>query len=179
MKTGASPTAKRLPRNPARRAGYNLAVNAPDHPDVAVLPPVLYAGALLAGGLLQWLWPLPVHGAPGIRLIGIALIGGGAALAIAGARELGRNDTAIDPRRPTTRLVTTGPYRYTRHPLYLSLTLIQAGIALALNALWILLALVPTLAVMSRGVIDREERYMERKFGDEYVRYRRRVRRWL
>lgn len=179
MKPGASLMAQSLPSIPERRAGYNRAVNAPDHPDVVVLPPALYAGGLLAGGLLQWLWPLPVHGAPGIRLIGLTLIVGGAALAIAGARELGRNDTAINPRRPTTRVVTTGPYRYTRHPLYVSLTLIQAGIGLALNSLWILLALVPILAVMSRGVIDREERYMERKFGDEYVRYRRRVRRWL
>jgi protein-S-isoprenylcysteine O-methyltransferase Ste14 len=151
----------------------------PDHPDVVILPPLLYLGALVAGGLLQWLWPLPVHGAPGIRLIGLALIVGGAVLAIAGRRELQRHDTNVDPREPALRVVTSGPYRYTRNPLYLSITIILAGIGLAVNGLWILLALIPTLIVMSRGVIDREERYMERKFGDEYARYRRAVRRWI
>jgi protein-S-isoprenylcysteine O-methyltransferase Ste14 len=85
----------------------------------------------------------------------------------------------VDPREPTTAIVTGGPYRFTRNPLYLSMTLVYAGITALANALPAALLLPAVLAFMRRGVIEREERYLERKFGDEYMDYKARVRRWI
>jgi protein-S-isoprenylcysteine O-methyltransferase Ste14 len=76
-------------------------------------------------------------------------------------------------------MVTEGPFRYTRNPAYLSMAMIYAGISSLANALWAILLLPATLLVVQRGVIEREERYLERKFGEEYLRYKERVHRWL
>ena len=85
----------------------------------------------------------------------------------------------MSPYEPTTALVTEGPYCFTRNPLYLGLTLTYGGISALANALWATLLLPFVLVVMRRGVIDREERYLERAFGEEYIRYKARVRRWI
>lgn len=90
-----------------------------------------------------------------------------------------RAGTNVDPREPTTAIVTGGPYRFTRNPLYVSMTLMYTGISALANALWPMLLLPGVLAVMNKGVIEREERYLERKFGDEYLRYKAGVRRWV
>ena len=87
--------------------------------------------------------------------------------------------TNINPLQPATSLVTTGPFRFSRNPLYLSLTLLFAGLSLILNSLWGLIALAPVLAILHFGVILREERYLEAKFGESYRQYRTQVRRWL
>jgi protein-S-isoprenylcysteine O-methyltransferase Ste14 len=81
--------------------------------------------------------------------------------------------------KPTTALVTEGPFRYSRNPIYLALTLLYVGVALLINALWILLLIVPVLLVIRYGVIAREEAYLTRKFGDTYRQYTARVQRWL
>ena len=83
------------------------------------------------------------------------------------------------PVRPTTALVTSGPYRLTRNPMYVGFALGHAGLALRRRSTWALLMLGPVLAAVDRIVIEREERYLERAFGDEYRRYARQVRRWL
>ena len=90
-----------------------------------------------------------------------------------------RAGTNVDPREPSTAIVTDGPYRFTRNPLYLSMALIYAGIACRANALPAAMLLPGVLAVVQKGVIEREERYLERKFGGEYIRYKGRVRRWI
>ena len=79
----------------------------------------------------------------------------------------------------TTTIVDTGPYRFTRNPIYLGMVLGLLGLTIALNSLWLLLTLVPFALVIRYGVVAREEAYLERKFGDDYRRYRARVRRWL
>ena len=85
----------------------------------------------------------------------------------------------MSPYRPTTTLGTAGPYRYSRNPLYIALTLAYLGAAVVVNTVWPVILLPGLLLVMQWGVISREERYLERRFGDEYRRYRTRVRRWL
>jgi protein-S-isoprenylcysteine O-methyltransferase Ste14 len=90
-----------------------------------------------------------------------------------------RANTSLDPRKPVSRFVTWGPYRYSRNPGYTSLTLIYVGISALVSALWPLLLLPGVLITMQRGVIEREERYLERRFGREYHEYKQRVRRWL
>ena len=90
-----------------------------------------------------------------------------------------RKKTDPRPDRPTTTIVTEGFFRYSRNPLYLSLMLIYSGIAIYANSLW-LIFLLPLLFVgLERGVVLREERYLERKFGDEYLQYKKKVRRWI
>ena len=87
--------------------------------------------------------------------------------------------TLANPYKPVSRMVTDGPFRYTRNPAYLSMTMVYTGIASLANALWASLLLPVALLVIQRGVIEREERYLERKFGEEYLRYKAQVRRWI
>ncbi|MEW6324962.1 MAG: isoprenylcysteine carboxylmethyltransferase family protein [Nitrospirota bacterium] len=112
-------------------------------------------------------------------VLGLSMIGTGVLLAAAGFRAMIRVGTHIDPFKPTTALATDGPFRFTRNPLYLSLTLLYGGIALFVNLPWAMLLLPIVLWMIRRGVIDREERYLEQQFGEDYLRYKRRVRRWL
>lgn len=152
-----------------------------DAPGVIVPPPLLYAGTLLAGLLLQRLLPLTTPGLPRrpAQLAGAALLAAAGTLAFTAFRAMARARTEVNPYRPTTAIVTTGPFRFSRNPIYLSLTLLYLGVTLLFGALWPLLLLAPLLAVMHGGVIAREERYLDGKFGDEYRRFRARVRRWL
>lgn len=149
-----------------------------DSAQVVVIPPPLYAGALAAGLLLHW-WK-PVHPFPSwTRWLGALLLVAAALELIWGRRTLTGAGTNVRPDQPTTTIVTDGPYRYTRNPLYVGLTGVYLGVSLAVNALWPLVLLIPTLLVMQWGVVAREERYLEKKFGETYLAYKRRVRRWL
>ncbi len=141
-------------------------------------PPLIYAVPLVAGLLLNhWRpWPLVPEGAT--LPIGLVLVLLGC-VAVPAIRAFRAARTHPEPWKPTKSLVTVGPYRFTRNPMYLGFTLCYAGIAVCANALWPLLALPVVLGVMQVGVIRREERYLEGLFGDEYRAYRSRVRRWL
>ena len=152
---------------------------APDKPGVAAPPPVVYLGAIVIGAVLDraWRWQLPT-GRWGM-VLGALLIITATVLATAALREFKRAETSPKPHKPTTAIVTSGPFRFTRNPIYVSFTLVQLGIALLAQSGWILALVVPVLAFMRVGVIAREERYLERKFREEYVGYRRRVRRWV
>ena len=101
------------------------------------------------------------------------------ALAAWFARTMHRADATLRTDKPVSRLVQDGPFRYSRNPGYLSLTMLYAGIAILRNALWAILLGPLVLYVIQREVIEREERYLERTFGEEYLAYKRRVRRWV
>jgi protein-S-isoprenylcysteine O-methyltransferase Ste14 len=90
-----------------------------------------------------------------------------------------RAGTNIRPDQPTLALVTDGAFRFSRNPLYLAAAGLYVGVALLVHALWPLVLLIPMLAVLQWGVVAREERYLEAKFGDAYRAYKARVRRWL
>jgi protein-S-isoprenylcysteine O-methyltransferase Ste14 len=96
-----------------------------------------------------------------------------------GDRHLPWAGTRIETNMPTSTIVTSGPYRFSRNPIYLGMLLGQIGLAIAFNTLWILGTLVPFFLVLRYGVVAREEVYLDRKFGDAYRRYVARVRRWL
>ena len=151
----------------------------PDHAEVIGPPPLLYTAALVIGAGLEWFWPTAIGLGWLPLVLGAILILAGLAIALLGALALRRAGTAIPPNRPTTELVTDGPYRWSRNPLYLALTLIYAGVGLIADDLWILMLLVPLLLLIHWGVVVREERYLEAKFGEAYRRYKERVRRWL
>ena len=153
--------------------------NNADNPGVIMPPPFIYAGVLAAGLLANRRFRLPFLPRPLARTIGPLLILGGLAAALLGSRELHRAETNVDPYEPATTVVTGGPYRFTRNPIYVGFTLIYLGISALANALLPVLLLPAVQQLMRRGVIEREERYLERKFGDEYLRYKERVRRWI
>ncbi len=153
--------------------------NPTDSPDVLVFPPLLFGAALALGLLLHWLYPvhpLPVLAA---RLLGGLLLVLSGLMAYSAESVMKRAGTNIRPDRPTLAIVSDGPFRFSRNPLYLALTGLYAGITLLVNALWPLVLLIPVLAVLRWGIIAREERYLEAKFGDTYRTYKARVRRWL
>ena len=151
----------------------------PDTAQVLVLPPLVYGGAFVMGLLLHLMLPLHVLPTTLARGIGVVCILVSFPLALMTLRALSRAHTPIDPMKPTTSLVTEGPFRYSRNPIYVALTLLYLGVALLVNALWILLLVVPVLVVIRYGVIAREEAYLTRKFGDAYHQYMAQVRRWL
>ena len=153
--------------------------NQRDNPGVIAPPPLIYLGFLVIGLLLDYVWPAGV--APdGVRYpSGIALFALGGAIFAFALRQLRKAGTSLEPRKPTTAVVTGGPYRLSRNPIYVALSLAYLGLAVAADSPWAAALLVPALAVMHYGVIAREERYLEGKFGDEYLRYKASVRRWL
>jgi protein-S-isoprenylcysteine O-methyltransferase Ste14 len=150
-----------------------------DTPGVIAPPPLIFVAGLAVGFGLEAL--LPGASLPdALRwVLGVALVLAGLALLASFNAAFRRKGTAVEPWRPTTAIVTTGPYRLTRNPAYVGMTLVYIGIAVLAEALWVLLPLPLVLAIVDRGVIAREERYLERKFGQEYLDYKRRVRRWL
>jgi protein-S-isoprenylcysteine O-methyltransferase Ste14 len=150
-----------------------------DRPGVIAPPPVLYFTAMAVGYGLGRLFPLTLGWPPWVRGLGGFLMACSVALAGWGSESLRRAGTNVDPNRPATTVVQSGPYRWSRNPLYLSMTGFQIGLGALLSDAWMWITLVPLLAVMRHGVIDREEQYLERKFGEVYIRYKNRVRRWI
>lgn len=152
-----------------------------DTPGVIAPPPLLFLGTLAVGAALDFgLLRVPT-GLPGwLRLgAGAALAAAAAGLGAAALGRFRRAGTAVEPWRPSTALVTDGVYRFTRNPIYLAMALLYVASALAMDSAVALVLLPPLLALVQIGVISREERYLERKFGDEYRRYRSSVRRWM
>jgi len=150
-----------------------------DVANVLILPPLLYGLALATGFLLQWIAPRPIMPSNARYWLGGVLLAFGVFLAMWGRRVMERAGTNINPTLPSTALVATGPFSFSRNPLYVALTLMYVGLALLANALWVLVWIVPVLVLMHYGVVRREERYLEAKFGDAYRAYRSRVRRYL
>jgi protein-S-isoprenylcysteine O-methyltransferase Ste14 len=143
-------------------------------------PPLIYLGGILIGlALNRWWRPWPIFAATAPRWSGLVLLVAGATIIVAGRKALVAAETNVNPFRPTTAIVSSGPFRFTRNPLYLSMTIIYLGLALAANTWWSFLLLVPVLLLIHFGVVTREERYLERKFGESYRGYRLRVRRYL
>ena len=150
-----------------------------DNPGVIAPPPFIYAGALAAGLLVNRLLRLRLLPRRLARTLGPLVIVSGFQVGLLGFREVRRAGSNVDPHRPVTAIVTGGPYRFTRNPMYLGLTLMYVGISALANALSPILLLPVVQRLMRRGVIEREERYLERKFGDEYLEYKGRVGRWI
>ncbi len=152
---------------------------SPDSPGVVALPPVIFLLALAAGGVLELFFPLNLLPAGVQYAVGGALILLSALPMPFVMRSFRRAGTPMDVRKAATRLVTGGPYRFSRNPAYLSMTLLYLGISVAADSLWMVLLALPLLVVMHYGVILREERYLEAEFGEAYRDYKRAVRRWF
>ena len=148
---------------------------------VIALPPLIFLGFLAAAAVLEAVVPLPVLAAQTLAryLAGAALAACGFVIIGMGTRRFVAAGTNIPPYLPTTALVVDGIYGRTRNPLYLGTTLVYLGLSVAAGSLWAIVLVVPLLWVINVGVVAREERYLERKFGDAYRAYKARVRRWV
>ncbi len=151
-----------------------------DSANVVVPPPVALALAIAAGLLGRWLEPLPWLPEDWPRLwLGAILIASGLALAGWAAATFHRGGTNVPTHRPTITIVTHGPYGFSRNPIYVGMFLLMAGLAIAVNSFWLIVALIGFAALIRHGVVAREEAYLERKFGRAYLTYKERVRRWI
>jgi protein-S-isoprenylcysteine O-methyltransferase Ste14 len=135
------------------------------------------------GWALDWArgWPiLPATRWYGPRVaLSVALILLGLGLMVYCAHLFKKAQTCIEPWRATSCIITNGPYRYSRNPIYLGFIITGVGVALAFNTCWILLSLLTFVLIANKLVIEREEKYLERKFGESYSNYRRETRRWI
>lgn len=151
-------------------------------PGVRFPPPFLFLGGLLVGWLLDHYWrAMPLSGASRAALegVGVALVIAGILVAAWGMLTFRSAQTAIIPHHSASQLVSTGPYRFTRNPMYLGLTIAYIGAAALLNSVWPVILLPIVLIVLAGSVISREERYLADAFGEEYAAYCARVRRWV
>ena len=158
------------------------AMNANDHAEVAIMPPLLFLGGLVAGALLSSVMPIGpgLGSANGLALtVGLIFVALGFVLVALSVRRFRLAGTSVVPVEPSTALVVTGPYRFTRNPIYIGFVLAYFGFAIVLTSMWVLLLLIPVLLILQRGVVLAEEAYLERKFGDAYRKYKARVPRWL
>jgi protein-S-isoprenylcysteine O-methyltransferase Ste14 len=134
---------------------------------------------LLLGWLLGKLWLLPLSLPGWTRWIYWPLFVIGPSLATWAMVTFRRHKTVVDPRGKVTTIVSAGPYRFTRNPMYLALMLIYTAGALAIGNVWVAVLIVPVFFALNNGVIAPEERYLRSAFGDQYTEYQRRVRRWI
>jgi protein-S-isoprenylcysteine O-methyltransferase Ste14 len=144
-----------------------------------VPPPLVYLGMLVVGLILSAVFPTPALSGWLPTVSGAVLVALGLGVGVWADRTMRRAGESPIPMEPTRTLVADGPFQFSRNPLYIALTLIYAGIAIAFSSLWALALLVVVLVIMDRGIIASEEQYLQGQLGDRYVQYKARVRRWL
>ncbi len=152
-----------------------------DTPGVLAPPPLITLGLIAAGLILDSFWTirLPSLPPPLDPLPGIVILVAGFALSAWSVLGFLHHRTHPDPYHPTTTLITSGPFRFSRNPIYVAFLLMHLGVGVWTAKLWVVAALLPAAAVFRYGVIGPEERYLERKFGETYLAYKQSVRRWI
>ena len=156
--------------------------DSPDSPGIHFPPPLAYVVPLALGFLAYRWWPVgivPGQYRPIIATIGWLLVLVAAILLLPAYVSFFRARTSLLPHRPARTIVRTGHYRWTRNPMYISITALCAGFACVFNALWPLLLVALSVVFTDRYIIPREEAYLERAFGSEYLGYKQKVRRWF
>ena len=150
-----------------------------DKPGVSIAPPLLFILPIVVFLALERF--VPTSFALGLLpwAAGLVFVVVGIALCVGGFYTQKRAGTDPIPFNPSTCIVAHGPYRFSRNPMYLGFALVTLGVAFMVNSAWMLLAVPIGLLLVQRLVIVREERYLERKFGEEYLNYKARVRRWI
>lgn len=142
-------------------------------------PPLIFVSFLVFGAVLQFASPYPVLSDWLRAVLALPAIVSGMALLASASRSFRTAGTGSRVHWPARVLVTAGPYRYSRNPMYLSMSLIYLGLAFAMNSLWALLLMVPLHLLLHVDVIQAEEASLEARFGEAYRRYSHRVRRWF
>jgi len=164
-----------LRKNTQDRPGVAKALDA----SRAAPAPVIFVAVLLVGVLLSLAFPVSFFPRVITLLVGAACFLLPFLLGLAALRAMHRARTGVNPNRPTTVLLTGGPFRLSRNPMYLGMVVQYVGLALLFNSLWAIVLLPLALVVVHLTVIKREEWCLEQKFGQEYRAYKARVRRWI
>lgn len=150
-----------------------------DNPGVIAPPPLIFLSGLILGGILAYFYPFPMmFGALAVLLGNLLFLSGIGIIAVAFA-QMRRAKTNIEPWKPTTSVIDSGVYGFSRNPIYMAMILIYLGISCFFNSIWFLPFLPLCVLAIHYGVILREEKYLEGKFGEEYLDYKKRVRRWI
>ncbi len=149
-------------------------------PALRVKPPILFLAVIVAGWAADHVWPT-TFALPRAALLTLAaaLMLLGASLASWGWWAFHRAGTSALPWRPSTAIARSGPYRFTRNPMYVGMALAASGVALALDTAWTLLLIPPALLGVWAWAIAPEERYLESRFGEPYRQFKQATRRWL
>lgn len=153
-----------------------------DNPGVIAPPPLILLGGLLLGGIIHLFYPLYIFSAEYLiysRIAGVLLIVFGLGIILTAHLKMKKARTNIEPWKPTNAILSDGIYSYSRNPVYLAMGFIFCGVGLIFNSVWFAPALVLVLIIIHFGVILREEKYLERKFGEEYSSYKKQARRWI
>jgi len=150
-----------------------------DHANVMVAPPLVFLGYLIGAILMNWVIPLPEPWTFTLRIVGGILVIAGFFLGGSAVSQMRKAHTSPDPHQPVNALVTGGPYRFSRNPIYLGFFLIYIGFTLLAGTLWGFIASPFLYWTVTHAVIHAEEIYLEDKFKDQYADYRSRVRQWI
>ncbi len=153
-----------------------------DNPGVIAPPPLIFLSGLVLGITIQWFYPVYIFSADYLivsRIFGSLLIALGFGIVLIAKTKMQKAETNIEPWKPTNAIIKDGIYAYSRNPVYVAMVLIFYGVKLIFNSVWFTPALVLVLFAIHFGVILREEKYLEKKFGAEYSGYKKEVRRWI
>jgi protein-S-isoprenylcysteine O-methyltransferase Ste14 len=150
-----------------------------DSAHILAAPPFFFIVPLLIGAIVEYFIPTSLLPTLPSIIIGLLFSWASLPFIILSLRSFYKVKTAFDASRTTTTLVTTSIYKISRNPAYLSLVLLYIGLSFLINSIWMLLLVVPAFYSIQKFCIGREEKYLEGKFGSEYLDYKKRVRRWL
>lgn len=142
-------------------------------------PPLIFLILMIAAYGVHYIWPISLPSSLILKFIGVKLIILGFCIIIIAATSFKRVETSIEPWKPTTAIISTGIFAYSRNPIYVAFCLITIGIGVVLNNVWMVLCTAPSALLVYYVAIKKEEAYLEQKFGEEYVQYKNKVRRWL
>ena len=149
-----------------------------DNAEVAFHPPFLLLCSIGLGFAARWLAPAEFLPRAWAVFVGPILVAASFGIFLWAAYTMHRGSTSIPTNKPTNSLVVRGPFRFSRNPIYLSMVSLLLGVGIWANSLWFIGLAALAVVLLNWGVISREERYLGRKFGEEYLTYKRRVRRW-
>lgn len=150
-----------------------------DHPNVIAPPPLIFLSGLLLGGFVAWHYPFPILPNTIANVFGILLVVAALGIILTAWLQMRKAKTNIEPWKPTTTILDSGLYAVSRNPIYLAGIFVYLGMSCLFNSIWFLPLLPIVLFILYFGVILREEKYLEDKFGEEYLNYKKRVRRWI
>ena len=148
-------------------------------PGLKFPPPLLVVAAIGCAWLVDWINPLPIVDSDALWLSGAAVIAIALLIAVIALAHFLAAKTHVEPWHPTSTIIQKGVYRFSRNPIYLAFCIATLGTGLLLNSWWIVASVAPLKSLLQRLVISREEAYLEKKFGQHYLDYKRQVRRWL
>jgi protein-S-isoprenylcysteine O-methyltransferase Ste14 len=150
-----------------------------EHPQLVINPFLIYIGITAVSALLQYLVPLPFISRQPARIAGVIIMMASFLFGMPAIRGMFKAKTSPNPNQPTSSLVQSGPYRFSRNPMYIGLTLMYAGLVTFLQLPWGIFFIPLVIWLITVWVIRPEEEYLGRKFGDQYLNYKQTVRRWI